>query len=68
MFKGTFKDILTNILSIMTVIGTIITVILDYSSTANLDNPVLYFIGLMIALGLWFIGKGSNGKAKKPTP
>ncbi len=64
MFKGTFKDIITNIISIITVIAGIIQVIIDYSANANLDNWLTYIVGLAVAIALYFTGKTGDGKAK----
>jgi len=64
MFTGTFKDIITNIISIITVIAGVIKVIIDYSANANLDNWLTYVIGLAVAIALYFTGKSGDGKPK----
>ena len=64
MFKGTFKDIVTNIISILTVVMGIISVIINYTATATLDNWLTYLIGLAVAIALYFTGKDANGKPK----
>jgi len=64
MFKGTFKDIVTNILALLTTIAGIIKVISDYSATASLDNWLNYVVGLAVVLALYFTGKDANGKSK----
>ena len=64
MFSGTFKDIITNIVSIVTVIAGVIKVIIDYSANANLDNWLTYVVGLAVAIALYFTGKTGDGKAK----
>lgn len=64
MFRGTFKDVVTNVISVITVIAGVISVIIQYNATANLDNWLTYAIGLAVAIALWFTGKGSDGKAK----
>ncbi len=64
MSKGTFKDVITNIISVLTVIAGVISVIVNYTSTANLDNWLTYVIGLAVAIALWFTGKDAHGKAK----
>jgi Flp pilus assembly protein protease CpaA len=65
MFKGTFKDIVTNIISILTVVAGVIGVVVEYSATATLDNWLTYVIGLAVAIALYFTGKSGDGKAKK---
>ena len=66
IFKGTFKDVVTNILAIFTVVSGVIKVAVDYSATVDLSTLpwYQYSIGLTIAIALYFIGKGSDGKAK----
>ena len=64
MFKGTFKDVVTNILALLTVIAGVIKVIVDYSATASLDNWLTYVFGLVVVLVAYFTGKDSDGKAK----
>ena len=66
MFKGTFKDIVTNIISVLTIVAGVISVVVQYSATANLDNWITYVVGLAVAIALYFTGKDSNGKSKKP--
>jgi phosphotransferase system glucose/maltose/N-acetylglucosamine-specific IIC component len=64
LFSGTFKDVITNIISILTVIAGVIGVVMEYSATANLDNWLTYVIGLSVAIALYFTGKTGDGKAK----
>lgn len=63
--QRTFKDIITNIVAILTVIAGVISVVLQYTATANLDNWLAYVIGLAVAIALYFTGKGNDGKPKK---
>ena len=62
--KTTFKDAITNIVAVLTVIVGVIGVIVQYTATANLDNWLTYVIGLAVAIALYFTGKGSDGKPK----
>ena len=64
MFTGTFKDVVTNIISVLTVVAGLVGVIVTYTSTANLDNWLTYVIGLAVAIALWFTGKDGEGKPK----
>jgi hypothetical protein len=66
MFKGTFKDIVTNILGLLTLISAVVKIIIDYSATVDLSTMpwYQYILGLAIAIAMYFIGKGGDGKAK----
>jgi uncharacterized membrane protein HdeD (DUF308 family) len=65
MFKGTFKDIITNIMSFLTVVAGVISVIINYTSASDPSNWFTYLMGLALAIGVWFTGKDGTGKAKK---
>lgn len=64
MFKGTFKDIITNIVALLTVMASVIKVIVDYNATAQMDNWQTYVVGLAVAIALYFTGKDGDGKPK----
>ena len=63
MFKGTLKDILTNILSLM--MGVIAALQLYLGTIGEGEiNWVTFIVTIVSAVIAWFTGKGGDGKAK----
>ena len=74
MFKGTFKDVVTNIfallMSIFTVVQAVQVVVLQWFASVGDRKPTFadymtLVISLVTTIVAYFTGKDSNGKAKK---
>lgn len=74
MFKGTFKDVVTNIfaflMSVFAIIQAVQIVILQWFATVGDKKPTLtdyiaLIVSLVTTIVAYFTGKDGNGKAKK---
>lgn len=63
MFSGTLKDVMTNIIALVTVIGTAVSVYLQTIPTGGSINWFQVLIGVAVAVVGWFTGKTDAGKA-----
>ena len=63
MLKGTLKDILTNILSLLMGVIAAIQIYLGTLGEQNI-NWVTLIVTVVGAIVAWFTGKGGDGKAK----
>ena len=74
MFKGTFKEVVTNIfaflIGIFTIVQAVQVVVMQWFASIGDRKPTLtdyltLVIGLVTTIVAYFTGKDSNGKAKK---
>ena len=63
MFKGTLKDILTNVLSLLMGIIAALQLYLGTIGEGEI-NWVTFIVTIVSAVIAWFTGKGGDGKAK----
>ena len=63
MFKGTLKDILTNIVSLLLGILAAVQVYLGTLGEQDI-NWITFIVTVVSAVIAWFTGKGGDGKAK----